>query len=251
MGAVDFNRLRNKTTTIQGKAYSMLTHEEREQREAEDLEEIRLKAEQKAERVRLRATKAARRIETKAAARAEKAAAKAATKEAANAEKAATERDKFKEDLTAKMLLHSQWLEGKAIGERAVFRNTKKFKELDLSGFDFQEVIFTSVKIQNCIFDRASFLNARMKSSVMTGCKLTNCNLDGFIADNSDLRDNDFCGSTMYNGEFDKCELKGSTFKGTDLEEMMFNQCNLMRDVDLSGSTKLDPSNVFEYDEEE
>ena len=228
----------------------MLTKEERDRRAAEELDAIRLKAEQKAERVRLREAKAARRIEAKAADRAKKAAAKAADKQVAEAEKEATAREKFKEELTEKMLLHSQWLDGKAIGERAVFRNTKKFKNLDLSGFNFSEVIFTSVEIENCNFDRASFFNARMKSSVMTGCKLTNCSLDGFLVDNSDLRDNDFGGSTMYNGEFDRCELKGSTFNGTDLEEMMFNQCHLMRDVDLSGSVKLDPSNVFEYDEE-
>src|SRR5512143_3724778 len=112
----------------------MMTKEERERRAAEELEEIRLKAEQKAERIRIRETKAARRIEAKAAAMAEKVAAKPAAKEVAEAEKAATAREKFKEELNEKMLLHSKWLDGKAIGERAVFRNTKKFKDLDLSG---------------------------------------------------------------------------------------------------------------------
>lgn len=152
--------------------------------------------------------------------------------------------EKIKKKIDDKLEKHAAWLEGLAIGDRAIFRNTK------LKGFDFNGKNMEKVKILGSRFEDCSFVATRLEmakvdKSVFAECNFFEANLDSLSAKRTSFAGSSFTSAICYRADFSGCDFKGTIWANADVDHADFVECNLKTDADLSQIVNLEKA-IFE-----
>jgi len=124
---------------------------------------------------------------------------------------------------------HTLWREDRPDGTRADFTG-RALKNLDFTGMDFHEAVFTDARLENCWMNETDFSLSDFSGAVFLdisaiGADFGSADFDGSSLVRSDFRDAYLGGAGFIGATLDACDFTGADMETADFSRAEIQNC--------------------------